>query len=495
MAIPKKIIDLVTLALDDRKLTFKEQETIIAEAVNMGIPESEVRAYISATFNERLKTYSKEELTNCPSCGALVPLIDDQCLNCGKSLNSGGTRRVVPVNVKGRAADIIRSENEQTAVQKHNRCQCGAPLPLVSNICEYCGAVLHEQEDSSVNIKKLINSMQASSMRMKNTLRPSFGLVLKYRSSMLCLYFASAFLILSELLDNDTMLCISAVLLPLAFLLVSVTNQGERSSTFPDFNFSVGWLSEVAVYYMFGVHFTQSPIDKADEEYYKALYTYEQYKRQIATIYGKDAGAQKMLNDYSTEIDGYKKVRSRSRNLLLMLFVVLLAIPVAIYLYMPSASEQYLTNRAEHAKIYEMTDFEKTIPCKPYEKNTDGLITIGGDVDLRFDVLDEFHVIPESHDVLYRMRVSGVDLVSTGKIAAQPDSCIFEGALIGKDDQIVGREFFPFRILIRHSNDNYHKIMDKGKGHVWVEMQAAKSTYSAKRLKEVADSASYFLIY
>ena len=74
MAISKHIIDLVALALQDRILTYKERQTIIKEAKNTGVNVKETVAYIDEALRKRLKSFSKEELIHCPSCGALVPL-------------------------------------------------------------------------------------------------------------------------------------------------------------------------------------------------------------------------------------------------------------------------------------------------------------------------------------------------------------------------------------------------------------------------------------
>ena len=46
MAIPKHIIDLTALALQDRVLTFKERQTIIVEALKAGVTAEEINHYI-----------------------------------------------------------------------------------------------------------------------------------------------------------------------------------------------------------------------------------------------------------------------------------------------------------------------------------------------------------------------------------------------------------------------------------------------------------------
>ena len=114
MAIPKKIIDLTTLALQDRVLTYKERKTIVAEALKMGVRQEEIDAYLTNALNIRLQSYTKEELGSCPGCGHGVPLIADQCPYCGTMLQRDGNHVIVPpthpnsFNISGKAAKIIR---------------------------------------------------------------------------------------------------------------------------------------------------------------------------------------------------------------------------------------------------------------------------------------------------------------------------------------------------------------------------------------------------
>jgi len=87
MAIPKKIKQLTELALKDKVLTQVERQTIVKAALEMGVPEKEIDAYIRQATDERIRTiYSKEEMTHCPYCGALTPLISNQCLHCFRDL-------------------------------------------------------------------------------------------------------------------------------------------------------------------------------------------------------------------------------------------------------------------------------------------------------------------------------------------------------------------------------------------------------------------------
>ncbi|MBO7141538.1 MAG: hypothetical protein J6V76_00275, partial [Bacteroidales bacterium] len=87
MKITKKIKRLVDLALSDSVLTYVERQTIVKTAINSGISEKEINQYIDNALRKRLKSYTKEELQHCPFCGAQIPLVSDECLFCGNSLN------------------------------------------------------------------------------------------------------------------------------------------------------------------------------------------------------------------------------------------------------------------------------------------------------------------------------------------------------------------------------------------------------------------------
>ena len=159
MAISKKIAQLTALALKDKVLTFVERQTIVKSAMLEGVPEDEINDYLNKALEERMKAYSKDELTHCPCCGAQVPLISDECFYCGASLKSSEPSTSNEVNIAGEEADIIRQENKNTAEERRNirNCpDCGAAFPLISNVCPSCGHILREQTDSDLNIRKLI---------------------------------------------------------------------------------------------------------------------------------------------------------------------------------------------------------------------------------------------------------------------------------------------------------------------------------------------------
>lgn len=60
MAISKKTLNLINLALKDKVLTQVERQTIVSAALEMGVPKQEIEAYLSHATDERIRSiYSK----------------------------------------------------------------------------------------------------------------------------------------------------------------------------------------------------------------------------------------------------------------------------------------------------------------------------------------------------------------------------------------------------------------------------------------------------
>ncbi len=332
MAVSKHILDLIALALQDRVLTYKERQTIVAEAIEGGTPAEEINAVLDNMLAQRLQSYTKEELGSCPGCGHGVPLIADQCPYCGRELEHGTYQQVAPVNISGEAAKIIGEENYNTEQEKQKNCpKCGAPYPLVSNICGHCGYVLHEQWDSNFNIKNLIANINQSIYRLKNNFRPTFWMVLKYRLNIVAFYFAIAFFILSMALNNTAYCCMSVFIVPLAVIIMRIIHR-DKSSQAPGLWLDVESVFKTMVYYLFDVQDPLSPVAVADKEFYDALHSYEKYQRQVSTIYGSNEEAQKLLADYANEIADYQKVRDSNRNKLTLFMLAVMLIPMILFL-------------------------------------------------------------------------------------------------------------------------------------------------------------------
>jgi hypothetical protein len=326
MSISKKTAGLTALALRDRILTYKERQVIVKEAVKEGSSMQEINSYLDEALTERLKSFSKEELKCCPHCGAQIPLISDVCLFCGVSLESHDSQEnaTPSVYVSGGAAKIIHDENRRTAAaQKHDQktCpDCGAPYPLVSNICTHCGHVFHEQKLSDLNVRQLIDNIQQSISELKSVPQPTFWKVLWYRKPMWIFLLSSLFLIITlqyffrVSFDNDEafrqygMQALKTLCISLGLLTVSVVMLRSCKKTDP-------------------------PSKIADDKFFAALHRKEMYENQISTLYGGNSEARKLLDQYSAQTGLITREReSRQRKLMVVIcfFVALNILPVVI---------------------------------------------------------------------------------------------------------------------------------------------------------------------
>ena len=290
------------------------------------------------------------------------------------------------------------------------------------------------------------------------------------------------------------MLMVSAVCLFLAFLLVSITNKGREAEPFPDFYFSIYWVEEIILHYLFGVQSTASPIEVADTEFYNALHRFEMFQRQVDTIYGDSREAKQRLAEYAAEINVYKTTRAKCRRQLAALFIGLLAIPFVIYFFTPTQSEVYSESLSKCSNEYAITDFSKRI--KPVaHKGIYDFLTVNDSADIKIDLLNRKAYLEGFDYVHYIIRISGVNLLSTGKIHDQADTLNIIGRLLDKDGNKVGGDFPFFKPILRHRVDNYHTLMANGNGHVYCDFYVKSPATSPQRFKEIADSACYFLIF
>lgn len=313
MAVSKHIIDLTHLALADRVLTFKERETIVKEALAEGISEYEINAFMDNMLAQRLKSFSKEELKDCPACGAQIPLISDQCLFCGHKLESQEGAPANPVSVSGSAADIIRQENLKTVAEEQNltNCpNCGAPFPLISNICTHCGHVLHAQKDSDLNIKTLIDNISQSITKIQSAHKPSFFEVMYANMGTLLMLFSVALLVSSFSYPGGWGICAFVVAVPLVFL--GVKNMDGFS-----------------------------PMESADKDYYTALNEHNMYIRLVKSVYGDNPEAKKYIAQLGDEISKAEK-NQRSNRLIITIFAIILFSSMLLPLFIKPSYEKYI---------------------------------------------------------------------------------------------------------------------------------------------------------
>ena len=94
----------------------------------------------------------------------------------------------------------------------------------------------------------------------------------------------------------------------------------------------------------------------------------------------------------------------------------------------------------------------------------------------------------------YRVRVDGLDLVSTGNKNGSADTCKLRVFLWDKNKKPVAKNIQPIEILY-NSEDSHEKILTCGKGHYFGDFVSKKSLNNISRLKEIADSAYYYTVY
>lgn len=323
MAIPKHIIDLTALALQDRVLTFNERQTIVVEAEKAGVAAEEINRYIDTALAQRLQSYTKEELKRCPTCGAQIPLISDECFYCGSALEKDGSRQVIKVS--GEAAEIIQQENQQTAEEQQNIQQCpdcGAPFPLVSHICTHCGHVLHAQQGAEQNIKTLLDNIKSSILALETAPKPGFFKIFIFNIEIVMIAIALIMVLgFNEkyefiALTGDNM--IYAIVLAVLSMYITLFTNRDWNVTSEDVNKhnASPWKA--------------SPVEIADRAYYDALEQYKTHTSQANTLYGKSDEAKKALEPFADIIRSTKIKRTVNRAVIAILYIALIASSVII---------------------------------------------------------------------------------------------------------------------------------------------------------------------
>ena len=488
MPISQHIKSLVSLALVDRVLTFRERSAIVEAALKEGVDEQEINGFVNNALAERLKQYTKEELKSCPHCGAQIPLVENQCPFCGGELQNVETRKVPPPFVAGAEADIIRAENLRTAVERRNlrTCpDCGAPFPLVSNVCEQCGHILHEQQGSVLNVNSLINNIRNSISELESTPQPSFFQVLWYRRSIwlfvisLIVFFMAIYLLCFNIFDLlvGSLLAGSFVCLMLAVMSVVKVN-------------------------------LDSPVQIADDRFYKALHHKEMYENHIATLYGKNREAQKLLDEFSTLTKSVK----RRRGVMQITFWTLLILAAGGWLVgfgLSKASDTVALATIPDASNY-YSVWEEKYPLTLLKNDASKYIAFEGDAVLSLDLsVPPEYVVNQSDTILKaRLRVSGLKLSVVHPLYYCNQTVAI--SLYDRDKQSVAKDFD--KLTIAWDNSKYgrffYKLMtstplygEHFEGHYYAEFLSKKTVeisdkgLSLDSLRQMLGSAVYYCMY
>lgn len=503
MKITKKIKRLVDLALSDRVLTYVERQTIVKTAINSGISEKEINQYIDNALRKRLKSYTKEELQHCPFCGAQIPLVSDECLFCGNSLNNSTQsfhmETPPPFNISTEE-EIINSENLKTAIESHdlrNCPDCGAPFPLISNICTSCGHVLHEKVSSDLNIKNLINNIKQSIQTLSESPNPTVFQILRFR--------------IESIIMGLWLICIAIILLntrsvAYAFLICPLPFIVSALSVIIPWRWTMGKDPE------------KSPVHIADQIYYNAVYNLEMYTRQIETLYGNNQEAKKLLKNYNDEINRQKTIRNQKhRNInitlvtLAALFTITMSITVPEPPPEPPISIRYNNFREQFPQIFsdlELSKKIKPLPKKNVNQPLDSFIIIESEADIKIDILSNDKSLPlDAYDLkmnplYYILKVSNLKLKSTGTINHNADSAHLSLSLWDKNGTEVKMSIplvidttnlFRDVLLLKRASNPY-TIMRKGKGITYATFISDKKTANSDTLRMIIDNAEYFSI-
>jgi len=291
--IPIEIQNLVSLALKDGILTYKERQVIVKKAKKMRLDMQEVNSYINTALDNKMKFIPKEDLKRCPTCGAQIPLISDECQYCGFEFGQG-----ISYSKNNSASQIIQKENENSQSvyvksQNINNCpDCGAPFPLLSNICPHCHHVHHENIDSVYNIKQLIQKIKHSLSSMDKCMVPLKKSILRDHA----LY----------------LIPLSGLLMTLHFNLNIMSPDLEVIADIA-FLLSAGLMFYILIALFFRI-LQGSAIDEADEVFVDKKSDYERFIRQTESLYGDDREAKVLLHDFENEIKKVKNNRLRNRS-------------------------------------------------------------------------------------------------------------------------------------------------------------------------------------
>ncbi|MBR4625571.1 MAG: zinc ribbon domain-containing protein [Alphaproteobacteria bacterium] len=474
----QNIEKLTALALSDGVITDLERGIIEYKASLLGVSSTQIKHYLEAQLEMRLKSYTKVDLRDCPFCGAQIPLVSDECLYCGKSLEHIEDSLVMPTEIEGREASIIRSENMRMDTQRHNikNCpDCGTPFPLLSNICPSCGHVLHELNDSPLNINNLLTKISKSIYKIDHAPQPKVHQILGYWIYYIILIISILSFISGIVLHSELGKLISLI------------------------GFGIGLVSII-----FGtsktVRDSKTPSQVADKEYYKARHTYEMYVRQVASLYGDSREAKPLLTKFADSIKQIQKVRYHNRITVTSIIGIIAISIIGILSYFNSQKEfdKYINEPSIYDSTWTMPSNAQSVlsiskRLKPYpsengvEERLNGMLCANKGADLTF--------VLNNDNVSYRWKINKLELLPS-------DSCGIKKELINRtitihllDSNYRQISTLAECIVSTHDNCNYHTVMDKGNGHYFVDFWSKYPTNTEDVIDFITERATYYTIY
>ncbi|MBO4372078.1 MAG: zinc ribbon domain-containing protein, partial [Bacteroidales bacterium] len=440
--------------------------------------KEEINNYLDDQLQLRLKSYTKVDLRACPHCGAQIPLISDECMYCGKPLEHIVGSTNTAFNITGSEADIIRSENQRVEQERHsikNCPDCGAPFPLISNICESCGHVLHERDENSLNIKNLLNNIQRSIDRVTDAPKPKVYQIIGYWFYYIILILSIFAFIVGIIADSEAGKFIS-----LTGFVASIIAMGTNAV-----------LSD-----------TKSPVLIADGEYYKARHSYEMYAREVDTLYGDDYEAQTLLSHFSTALKRLKRERYQNRIKVIRIILISALVIMGVITYFSTKDDNNTEPAPKNSEEITMPpntewmlNFSKELkPYPPESGIQDSLLSrflrADNGTELSF-VMSEFNKQPVFHWKVSQLELlpgDSTDYYRTfnyRKIGIQLlDSNYLHIPTLG---ECVVNPFLP--------QENYNTVIRSGKGHFYIDFWSKHSSSDERILYTISEKAVYYSIY
>lgn len=473
MAISNRIKELTEIALKDKVLTFVERETIIKAGIEEGISKEELDEYINKALQEKINSQAKEDLDSCPQCGAQIPLISDTCPFCGFEYEK--SKHKAPSNTENLTdedAETIRRENAKTCPG------CGHTFPLISNICPTCGHIMHEQRDSQLNIKNLVEGINDFIAEMKNNHKATFLEVLSHRKAVVMLYLGTLCLIFTSISIQYG-----------ATKLLEIFTVGTLVCFFLTFR----WLKKSKT--------EDSPVEVEDNNFYKCLNMYEMYTRQVQSLYGNNQEAKDALAKFNDLISELKHNKKQNRIKLTILLLIITVVFSCSPLLLPSVKNNYEENKAKYEEYYKLVERKTTLTgydldfdskIRPFIKST-------STADLHVDILSQQWYLTDTVLSKFKLRIDNVEIVSTGVANHQPDSLIPFGLLLwNKDHKLIGKDLPPIMLDMHgqdaNSKDNVSGIMEKASGSCFVNFVTTDTISDIEAIKNILDSAYYYSI-
>ena len=246
--------------------------------------------------------------------------------------------------------------------------------------------MLHEQTDSELNIRNLINNIKQSIKEISNCPKNTYGQVVMLRIIYVCLGMAILY-------------CIwPGFIIIIGGLLVSVA---------PAFLFNYVQTKE---------NFDTSSKNQIDIQYFNAIFSMEMYIRQIETLYGSNQEAKTLLSEYAKLIDIHKEQRDKRNRKFAIKYTISIALIFLIAIIVPLHPFKNLTKSHKNDVIFKEVVtivYIKNIKPNP-EMPVDSICTkyfsIKNDAILTIDAITN-----RDSTISYGLNISNIELESTGE--------------------------------------------------------------------------------